>query len=258
MISRELVLMVDTEEEHLAKLTKCLTEFNMDTVTAETGALGKKYSLELEPNIIISEIDLPDISGFDLCRELQAHSKTANIPLLFATWRDQEIDRVVGFELGATDYVVKPIIPKEVALRVTSILRRLRGNNGRRLFRVGQVVIDLEQSIVLDRGQRLGVSATEFAILAALARAKGRVLSRTEIIERAWKEPSSVMKRTVDAHIKSLRAKLKHTGLNIVTIRRLGYCLRAPQVQPAATDDQSDNGNDQFRSNGGAPLYTES
>ncbi len=230
--SRELVLIVDADRKHVSSLTRSLAECDLDTVTAETGALGKKYSLELKPNIVIAEIDLPDMSGFDLCRELQANSKTMDIPFVFTTWREQEVDRVVGFELGATDYVVKPIVPKEVALRAVGILRRMRGYNGKKMIRFGRVVIDLEQSIVLNSGKRVAVSGTEFAILAALARARGRVLSRPEIIERAWRDPKAVMNRTVDAHIKSLRAKLRRTGLNIVTIQRLGYCLRAASGAP--------------------------
>ena len=124
IFSRELVLIVDAEKDHVSKLSECFAEFDLDTVTARTGALGRKYGIELKPNIIISEIDLPDISGFDLCRQLQANNKTSDIPFIFTTWREQEIDRVVGFELGATDYVIKPIVPKEVALRTVGILRR--------------------------------------------------------------------------------------------------------------------------------------
>lgn len=239
--SRELVLIVDADEKQVSKLTRSLSECDLDTVTANTGAAGRKHSLELKPNLIISEIDLPDMSGFDLCRELQANSKTTDIPFVFATWREQEVDRVVGFELGATDYVVKPIVPKEVALRAVGILRRLRGFHGNKVIRFGRVVIDLEQSLVLNNARRLGVSATEFAILAALARARGRVLSRTEIIERAWRDPKAVMSRTVDAHIKSLRVKLKRTGLNIVTIQRLGYCLRAGSVASLGNGRHSDS-----------------
>jgi DNA-binding response OmpR family regulator len=223
---RELVLIVDPDDKFVRDITGCFREANLDVATAKSGDEAWKYAIHFEPAIIVTEVELPKMSGFDLCRRLKSHRPTTEIPLVFVTERDQEIDRVVGFELGATDYVIKPVNQRELTLRVLRILKRLRGYDRGDTMRLGRLVVDFEQSTVYKDGQRLNLSPTEFQIFAVLARAQGRVLTRNEIINRAWRDRKSVMVRTVDAHIKSLRPKLEKTGFKLVTIRRAGYCLR--------------------------------
>lgn len=235
-LRRELVLVVDDDDKHIQTLSRHLSTVHLDVITARNAETGWKRCISYHPALIMTEIDLEDQNGFDLCRKLMAHPKTAEIPLVFVTGRDEEIDLVVGFELGATDYVTKPVNYRELALRTLRILKRVRGYTRDGEIRLGRLTIDLEQSIAVRNGERLNLSPTEFQILATLAKAKGRVLTRGEIIERAWRRQGHVMARTVDAHIKAIRAKLEDTGFRIVTIRRTGYCLRYSTTP--SNDDQ--------------------
>ena len=218
--------MVDPDAPFVRSATTTLCESNLDVVALESGEEAKKNVVNLEPAIVLTEVDLPGINGFDLCRDLKANRITSETPIVFVTERNEEVDRVVGFELGATDYVVKPVNLRELTLRVLRILQRLRGYHRGNTMRIGRLVLDFEQAIAHRNGKRLDLSPTEFQILAALARAQGRVLTRDEIITRAWRDQSPVMARTVDAHIKSLRRKLDRTGFKLATIRGTGYCLR--------------------------------
>ena len=226
---RDLVLVVDPEKQTARQLRDNFLEMNLDIVAAVTGEEGRRAVGELKPSALVLEVDLPDMSGFDLCKQLAAQKKLASLPILFFSTRDTEIDVVVGFEIGATDYVSKSVSPRELALRIHAILKRTE-NTVSSVQRVGRVVLDFEQSTATQNGIRILLSPMEFQILAALAKADGRVMSRTEIIQVAWPTESDVMGRTVDAHVKSLRAKLSNAGFNIVTVRGIGYCLRAEAV----------------------------
>lgn len=221
-----MVLVVDPDKAFVRSATTAFCESNLDVVSIESGEEAQKNLVSLEPAIVLAEVELPGISGFDLCREVKSSRATSEIPIVFVTTRSEEVDRVVGFELGATDYVIKPVNLRELTLRVLRILQRLRGYHRGNTMRIGRLVLDFEQAIAHRGGKRLDLSPTEFQILAALARAQGRVLTRDEIITRAWRDQSPVMARTVDAHIKSLRRKLNQTGFKLATIRGAGYCLR--------------------------------
>ena len=225
-MSRNLVLIVDPDEAYIQQTTTALYEVNLDVVSSQRGEDARKDITALEPAIILTEVELPDMSGFDLCRYIKSNRPTSDIPLVFVTERSEEIDRVVGFELGATDYVIKPVNFRELSLRVLRILQRLGGSPRSGTMRIGRLVVDFEQAMAHRNGRRLDLSPTEFQILAALARARGRVLTRSEIITSAWNDQSPVMARTVDAHVKSLRRKLIKTELKLATIRGTGYCLR--------------------------------
>ena len=223
---RDLVLVVDPDKRTARLLKDSFSELNLDIAAALTGEEGRRAANELKPNAIVAEVELPDISGFDLCKQLSALKRLSTIPILFFTTRDAEIDVVVGFEIGATDYVSKSISARELALRIHAILKRTESTISS-VQRIGKVVLDFEQSTASQNGVRLLLSPMEFQILAALAKADGRVMNRAEIIRVAWPTESDVMGRTVDAHIKSLRAKISNAGFNIVTVRGIGYCLRA-------------------------------
>jgi DNA-binding response OmpR family regulator len=234
---RERLLVVDDDRRQGLDLSEWFARVSLDVVVVTTAEEAWKHGVPLNPSIIISEIDLPGMSGFDLCRRLKAHRQTADIPLLFATHRDQEIDLVVGFELGACDYVVKPLNQREFVLRVMRILRRVYGDQNARVASFGRLVIHVEEFLAVCNGRPLTLSPTELQVLGALVRANGRVLTRGEIIERAWRHQKSVLARTVDAHIKSLRRKLEGTGHKIVTIRSAGYCLRFDKTSTLNNED---------------------
>lgn len=183
-------------------------------------------------DLAVLDVGLPDIGGFDLCREIR---KRHELPILFLTARAGEIDRVVGLELGADDYVVKPFSPRELAARIKAILRRTSKGNAT-ATPASQVPaaalpfqVDAERFTIAYFGERLDLSRYEYRLLAVLIEKPGRVWSREQLMERAWDEPEASLDRTVDAHIKSLRAKLRQVRPDaeaIVTHRGLGYSLK--------------------------------
>ena len=184
-------------------------------------------------DLVVLDIGLPDMTGFEVCRRIRA---TSNIPILFLTARSEEIDRVVGLEIGGDDYVSKPFRPRELSARIRAILRRapLPDQNNRlapnteELASGHAISIDQERKVVRYFGERLTLSRYEFRLLEILSSTPGRVYSRAQLMEGAWEEPEASMERTVDAHIKSLRSKLRQVRPEIDAIqthRGFGYSL---------------------------------
>ncbi|WP_431274627.1 two-component system response regulator CreB [Variovorax ureilyticus] len=188
------------------------------------------------PALAILDIGLPDMSGFELFKRLQALPGGAQVPMLFLTARSDEIDRVVGLELGADDYVAKPFSPRELVARVRTILRR-SGRNGQSAPTVAPAsapspavpfAVDSERMQIRYYGHLLELSRYEYGLLRLLVQRPGRVFTRDELLRQVWDESSESFDRTVDAHIKTLRAKLKAIAPNIEAIRTLrgtGYAL---------------------------------
>jgi two-component system catabolic regulation response regulator CreB len=191
------------------------------------------------PALAILDVGLPDRNGFELFKQLQALPGGANVPMLFLTARSDEIDRVVGLELGADDYIAKPFSPRELVARVRTILRR---SNGRVPVAtpapsapVVPFAVDVEKRQIRYYGRSLELSRYEFGILRLLAHKPGRVYTRDELLAQVWDDHSDSFDRTVDAHIKTLRAKLKAVAPNVEAIRTLrgtGYAL-AEDLPPA-------------------------
>jgi two-component system catabolic regulation response regulator CreB len=191
-------------------------------------------ALAREPaDLVILDVGLPDAHGFDLCRELQRRHPS---PVLFLTARNAEVDRIVGLELGADDYVTKPFSPREVTARVKAILRRAGGNgNGTASVQVAEtegLVVDDERCEARVRGAAVPLTRYEFRLLKVLANRPGRVFSRDDLMSLVWEDPGASFDRTVDAHIKTLRAKLKNAAGDeaydpIRTHRGLGYSFRS-------------------------------
>lgn len=200
------------------------------TGNAGLAALGAKAFA-----LIVLDVGLPDGSGFDVCKQIR--TKLA-VPILFLTARNTELDRVLGLELGGDDYLVKPFSPRELTARVKAILRRTQGNGGNGHASAGAepapsarggLEIDEERCTVRYRGVALELTRYEFRLARALAAKPGRVLSRDQLMTAAWEDPGSSLDRTVDAHIKSLRAKFRAVAPDhdpIQTHRGLGYSLR--------------------------------
>ena len=177
--------------------------------------------------LVVLDVGLPDTVGFELCKEIR---RTSNLPIIFLTARAGELDRVLGLEIGGDDYMVKPFSPRELCARVKAVLRRVQSPpqtpapTAHSAFR-----IDEERMQILHHGTRLILSGTEFRLLRALCEKPGRVLSRAQLMDIAWDDPGAALERTVDAHIKSLRAKLKEAHPDadpIETHRGFGYSLR--------------------------------
>lgn len=179
--------------------------------------------------LVVLDVGLPDTSGFDLCKEIRA--KMA-IPVIFLTARDGEVDRIVGLEIGADDYVTKPFSPRELSARIKAVLRRCQPA-GKTADAAAQgnlpFVIDEERFQISYFGHLLSLSSTEYRLLWALCQHPGRVYTRSQLMDVAWDEPEAAMERTVDAHVKSLRAKIKLARADmeaIETHRGIGYSLR--------------------------------
>lgn len=187
------------------------------------------------PSLVVLDVGLPDMSGFDVCREIR---RRGSVPVLFLTARESEIDRIVGLELGADDYVVKPFSPRELAARIRAILRRTvaatpvgptLSPSPLSVEHYGAIRIEPEKLRALVGETPLTLSRYEFRLLALFVKHPGRVYTREQLMEQVWDEPEAAMERTVDAHIKSLRAKLREaqSGFDpIVTHRGTGYSLR--------------------------------
>ena len=224
------ILLVEDETSIADTLVYALeTEhFEVTHVTTAGEALeilGNHYDLA------ILDVGLPDISGFDLCAEIR---KSSTLPVLFLTARDSEIDRVLGLELGGDDYVTKPFSPREVAARVRAILRRANGTNATSESSTqkqchGSLEHEPDAMTIRCHGKLLNLTAHEYKLLVALMSQPGRIFSREQLLEKAWEDPGSAMDRTVDAHVKSLRAKIREStpdGTDPIETRRgLGYTL---------------------------------
>jgi DNA-binding response OmpR family regulator len=203
------------------------------------GRLAEGREAAPRAGLIVLDLTLPDGSGLELLRELRAGAKT---PVIILTSRDTEVDRVVGLELGADDYVVKPFSPREVVARVKAVLRRTTdpsagsGQAGRRTTDDGYPIhVDPDRRLATVGGKPLALSKTEFDLLTCLASAPGRVFTRERLLDRVWGDDSAVTDRTVDVHLKAVRRKIAALGEDaelIETVRGVGY--RAREVRPPA------------------------
>ena len=169
------------------------------------------------------------ISGTEICRRLRANPETAELPIIMLTARADEVDRVVGFEVGADDYVTKPFSPRELVLRVRAILRRRAGKDDGTSsdLRRGELRIDTERRRCFVRGDEVELTAKEFDLLVSLVQGRGRVLSRDQLLDRVWGSEIIVGTRTIDTHLKRLREKLGEAGSMVETVRGVGYRFSA-------------------------------
>lgn len=218
------ILIVEDEPSIADNLKISLSREGFNTELCNTLGDAKNALSSKQFNLIILDVGLPDGSGFDFCREIR---KESNIPIIMLTARSDEIDRVVGLEIGADDYVTKPFSPRELSARVRAVLRR--APQGIQESTEKQVLsgleIDEDAFDVKIDNQSLNLAPYEFKLLVILSASPGRIFSRQQLLEKAWQEPYAAMERTVDAHIKGLRAKIKDASGKdfIVTHRGFGY-----------------------------------
>jgi DNA-binding response OmpR family regulator len=176
-----------------------------------------------KPDLVLLDLMLPDMDGLDVCRELRRDEKTAGIPVIMLTAKDQETDKIVGLELGADDYVTKPFSVKELIARIHAVLRRWNQAPDGRPVALGQLLIDPAKHSVTLAGVPVDLTATEFRILHLLASRRGRVFTREQILDHLWGHEKAVVDRTVDVHIRNLREKLGTAAALIKNIRGVGY-----------------------------------
>lgn len=229
MSLRPTILVVEDESSIAETITYALQTEGFAPVWKTTGREALAVLAAQPVVLVVLDVGLPDMSGFDVCREMQ---KLGAPPVIFLTARSGEVDRIVGLELGADDYLAKPFSPRELTARVRAILRRANGKPPASAPSPGPAAIwqhDEARCRIGYRGAALELTRNEYRLLAALLAAPGRVFSREQLMTAAWDDPGAALDRTVDAHIKLVRAKLRDAAPDfdpIVTHRGLGYSLR--------------------------------
>jgi two-component system phosphate regulon response regulator PhoB len=196
-------------------------------LTASDGPSGLEKAKKERPGLIILDLMLPEMDGKDVCRILKSDPLTRPIPILMLTAKAEEMDRVIGFELGADDYVTKPFSPRELVLRVKAILRRKEApEEEKKKIQISDLRIDMEKHQVFIKKDPISLTSTEFKLLVELASKRGRVHTREQLLDKVWGYTYEGYARTVDTHIRRLREKLGPTGNYIETIRGVGYRFR--------------------------------
>ena len=218
------ILIVDDEPD-----LRELVRFNLaeEGFLAETASTGEEALAQIRrspPDLLILDLLLPDIPGVEICRRLRSDPALRGLPIIMLTARSEEVDRVVGFEIGADDYVTKPFSPRELALRVRAVLRRsASGEASSELLEHGTLRVDRRAHRAFVSGEEAVLTAKEFELLVALMRRPGRVISRDQLLDEVWGPGIVVTTRTIDTHLKRLRSKLGAAGELIETVRGVGY-----------------------------------
>jgi two-component system phosphate regulon response regulator PhoB len=217
------ILVVEDEADIREILEYNLKRDGHDVVLAGTAKDGLRLARERRPDLILLDLMLPDGSGTDLCKSLQQDASTRGLKVLMLTAKGEEIDRVIGFELGADDYVVKPFSVRELLLRVNAVLRRATAEQESPTTQFGMLRVDRGAHRVWVDGQEVELTALEFKLLLTLHDRRNRVQTRDALLSDVWRIDADVTTRTVDTHVKRLREKLGPAGIYVQTVRGVGY-----------------------------------
>ncbi len=223
-MSREKILLIE-DDKNISKLIKYnLEKAEFDCVAAKTGEEALKHLDRFPVDLIILDIMLPKMDGFEVCKHIKHDKKLYCIPIIMLTARGEEMDRVVGLELGADDYMVKPFSPRELLLRIKAIFRRGKPREVVKNILVSdKLKVDTERHSVKVDKKEVKLTRMEFNLLVTLMQRKGRVQSRDRLLNDVWSMDAEVTTRTIDTHVKRLRKKLGKIGEKIETIRGIGY-----------------------------------
>ncbi len=230
------VLIID-DDPHIREVISFAVEAaGFRAQTAGDGAQGLSLAREGGFDLVVLDIGLPEMDGFDVCKALR---RTSDVPVLFLTARDDEIDRIVGMEIGGDDYVTKPFSPRELVARIKAILKRTRGSGGTRteqtgtLTQWGDLQIDPDRHLCRVAGQEVALTTSEFALLRVLMRRPDHVVARPRLVDEVYGANIHVSDRTIDSHIRNIRAKLAGAGCpdNIVTVHGVGLRMGACRVE---------------------------
>jgi DNA-binding response OmpR family regulator len=217
------ILVVDDEPDVLDLVTYNLGQAGFQTDTAADGAEALRKARSNTPDLILLDLMLPEMDGLEVCKLLRRDPKTSAIPIIMLTARASEIDRIVGLELGAADYVPKPFSPRELVLRVKKRLEQSGAEPARNAFAFGPLQVDVSRHLVTVRGRRVELTATEFKLLVLLLQRIGHVQSRDQLLRDVWEYETHIDTRTVDTHIRRLREKLGPAAKYLDTVRGVGY-----------------------------------
>jgi two-component system phosphate regulon response regulator PhoB len=224
------VLLVDDERDLLSLVDFNLRAAGFETLLATTGEQALTQLRRRVPDLVLLDLMLPDISGTEICRQIKSDPRTRHVPVVMLTAKGEEVDRVVGFELGADDYVTKPFSVRELILRLKAVLRR--SGSGRSTERppesVGPIRVDVDAHRAFIDGIEIQLTPLEFRLLATFMSRLGRVQSREQLLEDVWEMSSELETRTVDTHVKRLREKLGAGRDLLETVRGIGYRLMDP------------------------------
>lgn len=233
MLRPPLVLIVDDDPRIREVVRFALRKEGFETAEAGDGAEALRAFESEKPTVVILDILMPEMDGTDVCRRLRARSR---VPIIFLSSKDEELDRVLGLELGGDDYVTKPFSPRELVARVRAVLRRLeperpteRTDEAPKTLRHGELHLDLDRFRATWNGKEIVLTVTEFGLLRTLIEYPGKVYRREELMERGYAYDNVVAGRTIDSHIRRIRRKLAAVGGDpIETVHGLGYKVRTP------------------------------
>jgi two-component system phosphate regulon response regulator PhoB len=218
------ILAVDDEPDALELITVNLNNAGFSVTTAEDGAEALRKARANPPDLILLDLMLPQIDGLEVCKLLRRDEATRDIPIIMLTAKATELDRVLGLELGADDYVTKPFSPRELVLRVKGMLRRRQNpDEPEERLSVGTLVVDVPRHAVTIQGKGIELTATEFKLITILVQRRGRVLSREQLLRDVWEYDAIIDSRTVDTHVRRLREKLGSAARHLETVRGVGY-----------------------------------
>jgi two-component system phosphate regulon response regulator PhoB len=225
------VLVIEDEADLREVLQYNLTQAGHRAFTAATGDAGLKLAQEVKPDIVLLDLMLPDLPGTLVAKSLRREPLTQFVPIIMVTAKAEEIDRIVGFELGADDYVVKPFSVRELMLRIDAVLRRGKISE-QRVVEVAELHIDKDAHRVTVGGEEVALTALEFKLLVTLIERRDRVQARGTLLSDVWAMDAEIASRTVDTHVKRLRDKLGTAGRFIETVRGVGYRFSETPLPP--------------------------
>ena len=218
------ILIVDDEPDAVELVAFNLKNAGFEVATAADGAAALKQARAVLPDLIVLDVMLPEVDGLEVCKLLRRDSATAGIPIIMLTAKAAEIDRVLGLELGADDYVTKPFSPRELTLRIKGLLsRRETRETKAEQMKFGELNVDVPAHRVTVNGKPIELTATEFKLLTLLAQRRGRVQSRDQLLKDVWEYDNMIDTRTVDTHMRRLREKLGKAARHLDTVRGVGY-----------------------------------
>ncbi|RII25501.1 MAG: DNA-binding response regulator [Geobacter sp.] len=224
------ILVIEDEKDLADLLVFSLEKEGFKMFCSYDGLSGLETAKQTDPDLLLLDLMLPGLMGTEICKELRKEPRTEKIPILMLTARGEEIDRVIGFEVGADDYIVKPFSMRELILRIRAILRRCDAQAGltsTSILKIGKIAVDTESHRVMSSGNEIDLTTTEYKLLLYLVEHPGRVLDRESLLQDVWSS-SIGDTRTVDTHITRLRAKLGSPGNLIRTVRGFGYKIEIP------------------------------
>lgn len=221
---RHSLLLVDDDPDILTLLQAKLKKEPYDIFTASEGEAALNMVRTQKPDLVVLDVNLPGLSGLEICRSLRADKETREIPIIMLSSRGEEIDRVLGLEFGADDYVTKPFNTQELILRINNVLRRVyKEDASDESFSQGDLSVNFLKHEVTVKGETVQLTLTEFKLLSSLLESVGQVKTRDYLLEHIWEHGEGVYSRTIDTHIQRLRTKLKEAGRYIETVRGVGY-----------------------------------